>query len=278
MRVLSLAFVAVTGAFLGCLGLLAQPTPSKPPANGVAGEELSGKTQPAAGRSALICPVPLHPVERVLVKVGDAVKKDQVLVELDADEPKADVRTKEANLESCRVLTQHLQERLQQMEPLHSKGSISDQKYLETKFGLAKAQADERAAQAALESSKAELEHYTLTAAIDGVIASLDVVPGQVSRPGTTVWGQILDLSVIEVRCDVSAALADTLSIGQTAEIALNGAPKTKWIGTVATIGIAADRKTGLIPVLLRVENPAGKLRCYVDVRVRFMSTKTAQN
>src|SRR5262245_17132026 len=58
-----------------------------------------GKTQPTWGRSALICPVPLHPVDAVLVKVGDRVKKGQVLVEIDHDEPEADVRAKEAILE-----------------------------------------------------------------------------------------------------------------------------------------------------------------------------------
>ena len=36
-------------------------------------------------------------------KVGDRVKKEQVLIELDADEPKADVRAKEAALESLRI-------------------------------------------------------------------------------------------------------------------------------------------------------------------------------
>jgi RND family efflux transporter MFP subunit len=256
------------GALAG-YGMLAQSSQNKP-ADAAADGEIPGKTQPAPGRSALICPVPLHPVEKVHVKVGDRVKKDQLLVELDADEPKADVRAKEATLESCQVSSRQLQERFQLMEPLHDKGAISDQRYFETKFGLAKAQADERAAKAALEAAKAELEHYTLMAPIDGVIASLSVVPGQVSRPGTTIWGQILDLSEIDVRCDVSAVQADSLALGQTAEVVLNGSAKTKLTGTIVNIGIAADPKTGLVPVLLRVDNKAGKLRCYVDVKVRF--------
>ena len=33
-----------------------------------------------------------------------------------------------------------------------------------------------------------------------------------VSRPGTTVWGEILDLSEIDVRCELTAEQADQAS------------------------------------------------------------------
>ena len=63
---------------------------------------------------------------------------------------------------------------------------------------IAEAEARVATAQANLEASRAELEHYTVTAPIDGVVSWLDVHPGTVSRPGTTVWGEILDLSELE--------------------------------------------------------------------------------
>ncbi len=256
----------LTAHFSEAVAVMAEPKSAPDSANPL---DFAGKTQPAPGKSALICPVPLHPVEEVLVKAGDHVKREQVLIKLDADEPKADVRAKEANLESSRVSLKQARELMDRLRSLKEQGAIADQRWREAKSGMEKAQADERAAVAAVESSKAELEHYTITAPIDGIIASLDVVIGQVSRPGTTIWGQILDLTEIDVRCDLPPALVDRLAIGQAAEVTLPGTD-VKIVGKVVVIGIAADAQSGKVPVLVRLENKAGKLRCYVDVKVRF--------
>src|SRR5438874_2107160 len=61
----------------------------------------TGRTRCIAGNRAIIAPAVLHPVETIHVALGDRVKKGDPLVELDADEPKADVRAKIANLESA---------------------------------------------------------------------------------------------------------------------------------------------------------------------------------
>jgi RND family efflux transporter MFP subunit len=239
-----------------------------------ANNDFIGRTQPAPGRAALICPVPLHPVEEVLVKVGDRVKKGDKLVRLDDDEPQADVRAKEAILESAGVCTKEAQLLFNHLEPLHRSGSVSEQTYHKAKSALAKCQADERAADANLHAAKAELEHYLLTSPIDGIIASLNVVPGQVSRPGTTIWGQIIDPSEIDIRCDVPPAQADRLALGQSANVSLTGLPDLKMSAQVVNVGIAGDPQTGKVPVLLRVDNRSGKLRCYVEVKVRFTNDR----
>ncbi|HMF13395.1 MAG TPA: efflux RND transporter periplasmic adaptor subunit, partial [Gemmataceae bacterium] len=121
-----------------------------------------------------------------------------------------------------------------------------------------------------IKGAEAELEHYTVVSQIDGVVASLDVCPGTVSRPGTSVWGEVLDLSVIDVRCDVTPEVADTLRTGQAAEVRLNGRSTGGMSGKIASVAIAADPKTGRVPVLVRLDNPEMRLRCYVDVKVRF--------
>jgi cobalt-zinc-cadmium efflux system membrane fusion protein len=267
-----LALALLLGGWIGqsLTSHSAAPPEAKSPSGSSPILEFPGKTQPAPGKAALICPVPLHPVEEVLVKAGDRVKKDQVLIKLDADEPQADVRNKEAILESARVSHKQARELVDRLRPIKENGAIADQRWHEAQTSLEKWQADERAAKAAWEAAKAELEHYTLTAPMDGVIAWLTVVPGQVSRPGTTVWGQILDLSEIDVRCDLPPAQVDRLALGQNAEVILNGNGDVKLVGKVVTIGIAAEPKTGLVPVLVRLDNKAGKLRCYVDVKVRL--------
>jgi multidrug efflux pump subunit AcrA (membrane-fusion protein) len=65
--------------------------------------EVMGRTQCILTRKCSIAPVPLHPVTEVLAQPGSRVKKGQPLVKLDDDEPRADVRAKEAALESAQI-------------------------------------------------------------------------------------------------------------------------------------------------------------------------------
>jgi RND family efflux transporter MFP subunit len=231
--------------------------------------EVTGRTQCAPGRRGLIAPVPLHPVVEVMVAAGDRVKKGQTLVKIDDDEPQADLRAKEAGLTSARHSLAEAQRFLAAIAKLHEQGGTAEQTYHAARVAMLKAEQDERAATAAVESAKAELEHYTVTAALDGVIAWLDVCPGMVSRPGTSVWGEILDLSEIDVRCDVLPAQADRITAGQAAQVQMS--PKGDFENAkVISVGIAADKATDRVPVVVRMSNAKARLRCGIETTVRF--------
>jgi multidrug resistance efflux pump len=222
------------------------------------------------------------------------------LARLQAEPRQQELQEAEAALESNQVTARAARAFYDRIDPLWKTGSISEQRYHEAQTGLRRAEADERGAAARLEklrkrpcehevaelearvstaeeavkSAEAELEHYTIEAPLDGVVTALDVHLGTVSRPGTTVWGEILDLSVIDVRCDLSPRQADKLTVGQPAEVTQEGRPDVRWPGKVMLVNPAADAHSGRVPVLVRVPNPQPLLRCYVDVRVGFLEDK----
>lgn len=238
-------------------------------------DEVPGHTRCPHGRRASIAPVPLHPVTEVLVKPGETVKKDQPLVKLDDDEPQADMRNKKAILDGATVQLKDSRHYLEVMEKSYQAGLVSELSYFTARTATDKAEQDEKAAKAALESAAAELEHYTLTAPIDGIVSHLDVYPGLVSRPGTTVWGEILDLGEIDVQCELTPELADRVALGQTAEVRRTWQKEPCGVAKVIFVGIAADKKTGLVPVLLRLPNSECGLRCEIPVQVRFTTKAT---
>jgi multidrug resistance efflux pump len=201
-----------------------------------------------------------------------------------------------ASLESLKAIHEESRDILDRLEMPRRSGAIAEQRYQEARHQLTRARADEAAAAARLarllqrpyeheiaeleariitasenlKSAEAELEHYTVPAMIDGIVTSLDVCVGTVSRPGTTTWGEVLDASVLDVRVDMTPAQADEISQGQNAEVRSNGKQASPLIGKVVYVGIAADPKTGRVPVLVRFDNSSGRLRCYVDAKVRF--------
>jgi RND family efflux transporter MFP subunit len=230
--------------------------------------ETLGRTECAPGRKGIIAPVPLHPVVEVLVNPGDRVKKGQALVKLDDDEARAEVRVKRAALENARIDLQESRRYLGAFEKAIS--SVPDVAYQKARIAALTAETHERAAEAEWESAQAELQHYVVTASIDGVVSWLDVSPGMVSRPGTTVWGEILDLREIDVRCELTLGQADRLSAGQPAEVRSGEGNIESGVGRVVFVGLTADKTTGLVPVVVRLSNPKERLRCGVPVHVRF--------
>lgn len=243
------------------------------PRKGLAAD-VPGRTQCVPGRKAIIAPVPLHPVVEVSVAPGDRVKKGQALVKIDDDEAQADVRAKQAALDNAEAALKEARRHLAATEKLCCTGAMPEQRCHEIRTAAIKAEGDERAAKASLEAAKAELEHYVVEAAIDGVVSWLDVNLGMVSRPGTTVWGEILDLSEIDVRCELTPDQADQVAIGQAAEVWNNAKKTLLGKARVVFVGIAADKTTGLVPVVARLANPEGRLRSEIPVQVRFTAGK----
>lgn len=263
-------FAAVALGAYGSMTTQAKPEVGGRPAVKANVLDVMGRTQCLLTKKCTIAPVPLHPVTEVLVEPGARVKKDQVLVKLDDDEPQADVRAKQAALENAQVVLTEARRFLAQTEAAYQKGAVPEQRYHEARVGALKAEMDERTAKALLDSAKAELEHYDVQAQIEGVISWIEVHPGMVSRPGTTVWGEILDLRELDVRCEVALDQVDQLKIGQTAEIRKVNKDDVLGSAKILYVGIAVDKKSGSVPVMLRLANPDGRLRCDETVRVHF--------
>lgn len=233
--------------------------------------EVPGRTQCILSRKCSIAPVPLHPVVEVLVEPGSRVKKGQVLVKLDDDEAQADVRNKQALLEHAKLTLQEARRYLKAVEPTFQQGALPEHRYYEIRVAALKAEKDAQAAQASLDAAKAELEHFEVTAQIEGVVSWLDVHLGMVSRPGTTTWGEILDLREIDVRCELTLDQVDQVAVGQTVEVRKNGKKEVFGIGRVVFVGIKVDQN-GLVTVCVRLPNPGERLRCGEPVQVRFTS------
>lgn len=249
---------------------------------------VAGRTRCIAGNKAIIAPTVLHPVDEIFVSVGDRVKKGDRLVQIDADEPKADVRAKLANLEAAEITLKEAIRLKESVNAVEGRGVLSGQRTYEILTAAKKAAADARQAKAMLEAAQFELEHYTVEAPIDGIVNRLDVHVGMVSRPGTTIWGEILNLSEIDVACPLSMSQVEKLEAGQKSKLltehgmryfgqeadVLHKETSAKLgTGVVVFIGLEADAN-GNLPVLVRLDNPDYKLRCEVPVQLRFTGAR----
>ncbi len=197
--------------------------------------EVFGVTQCVPGRRASIAPVPLHPVVDVKAVPGDYVKKGQLLVKLDDDEARADVRAKQVAARKRPVLGRG-------SPPLSHQGAseASSPARATTPRGRAgRSQVGSRRGARRgppWTRPRPSSSISSVSAVIDGVVSWLEVYPGLVSRPGTSLWGEIVDIRELDVRCEVTSEQADEVSLGEPVELRTSDGKRALPLGHVIYI------------------------------------------
>jgi RND family efflux transporter MFP subunit len=251
-----------------------KPTPAPDVPGPTAPLEVPGRTRCMLSHRGIIASAILRPVVEVLVGPGDRVKKGQVLIKLFDLEPQAKIRAREKELRSIEARAVYSRRNLDLVEKSLQTGALPGTSYNDVRSTALYYESQMLAAEAELSLAQAELTLYTVTASIDGEVAWLDVSPGTVTWPGTLIWGEIVDLRELDVRCELSPVQSEQVAAGQSAEIRLDGKSEAAGTGKVVFVGNAADRNSGFIPVVVRVANAQGRLRAEVAVKVRFETDK----
>jgi RND family efflux transporter MFP subunit len=236
--------------------------------------EVAGRTRCMLAHRGIIAPAILRPVVEVLVSPGDKVTKGQVLIKLFDLEAQAKLRAREKELVSIQAKAKSSRRNLDLAESSRLTGAIPEMTFVEIRAAAQSNDAQVLAAEAELALAESELKLYSVTAAIDGEVAWLDVSPGTVSWPGALIWGEIIDLRELDIRCELPPAQVEQVAVGQPAEVWLDGNAEPVGAGKVAFIGKVAERNSGLVPVVVRLANSPERLRAEVAVKVRFQPEK----
>ncbi len=269
MRIFKLlACVLAIGVLVVCGLAASAQTGTTPPL------EVTGRTRCRPSHRGIIAPAILRPVVEVLVSPGDRVKKGQVLIKLFDLEPQAKVRAREKELKSIEAKAQANRTEPRLRREIPANRGAPQTTFNELRGTTLSNEAQVLAAEAELALAQSELKLYTVTAAIDGEVAWLDVSPGTVSWPGSLIWGEIVDLRELDVRCELSPIQSEQIAVGQSAEIWLGGKAEAAGTGKVVFVGKVADRNSGFIPVVIRLANPQERLPAEVAVNVRFQAEK----
>jgi HlyD family secretion protein len=126
-------------------------------------------------------------------------------------------------------------------------------------------------AEAALELARINRERAELRAPFDGIIAEVNIDPGDPSSTGTRAAIRVVDVSKLHVDVQISDADIGKLKLGQTAEVKVDAAPGTVYTGVVGYIAPTAT-STGVIRTfLVRIKlDSIDGLRAGMNARVQI--------
>ena len=241
--------------------------------------ELTGTVQ--AGRSVHLLPTTPARIAALPVKVGQAVKKGEVLARMDLDianlqrqQAKAAVRLAELGLETTKKDFARVQE-------LNQRGSVTAQQFEQAQAGLEMAELQVQQAQAALGLAGEQVDGGVLRAPFDGTVSVVGGEEGDwynpmtaspLAGPGGLVGG--VDLSTIRVDLDLAENDVGRVVVGMPARVMVEAVasqlPPEGLAGTVESVGLAADSSTRTFPVRVVAENPGPVVRAGMAGRVRL--------
>lgn len=236
----------------------------------------SGKIQPKS--QVEVSAETMGKVVNLAVVEGQAVKKGQLLLQIDPRNLETAVQNREASLATARaqleqtrtqiansqVALRQAQDTLVRQEGLMKRGLIARDIYERAQNDVKMRETDLLVSQQAvrtqeqrikqdeanLASASYDLNKVRMVSPIDGIVTRRNIEEGETAVVGTmnnagTVLLVIADLSVIETEIEVDETDIPDIKIGQTARVTIDAIPDRTFPGRVTEVGNSPIQATG---------------------------------
>ena len=190
-------------------------------------------------------------VEEVRFEEGQRIKKNQVLIKLDADILEKQLLATSATYEQALSELEIARIELKRMENLYKTKSISEQAYDEDRFGVKGIEKRVDSIRAEVERIEIELQKKIIRAPFDGVVIKRHVDRGEWLAIGATVAILAKD-DVVDIVADVSEKFVPFIQVGMPVKAIING---KEISGSVMAIIPRGDLATRTFPVKIRTPN-----------------------
>jgi multidrug efflux system membrane fusion protein len=208
-------------------------------------------------------------VEKVEVKLGEQVKKGQVLAELDQQPFVLAVRDAEAELSKAQANLVERQANYERYVALYESNNASKAELDEARASFDSAKSQVKAAQAQLGLARRDLRKTQMKAPYNGTISVKEIEPYMELPAGKAVFG----LDGVESGFEVSAAVPDSLVIhlspGDEAEVVFPTLNNRKVGGVITEIG-SRSRTASTYPIVVQLQEQFDDFRSGMSVEVAF--------
>jgi len=198
-------------------------------------------------------------VRDVLVREGEAVKADQILIRMDTREYQARLDQAKGALLAAQGQLEIAANARDNHKALLAKGFISKNAFdnAASQYDIARANVD--SARGAFDVAQKALADTVIRAPIAGLIASRMVQPGEKVSSDNRLL-DVVDLRQMEMEASVPTADILNISIGQEVQVKVEGLA-APLIGKVARINPSTQSGSRSILIYVQIDNPQDLLR-----------------
>jgi membrane fusion protein, multidrug efflux system len=185
-------------------------------------------------------------IRTIHVKSGDWVSKGQLLVSLNTDAVKNNIKATETNLELAKTT-------FDRQAKLYKENIGSEIQYLSAKSTL-------ETLEAQLEAQKAQLRMSQIRAPFDGYVDEIYQKEGALASSMAPVLVMV-NLSKIQVKADVSEIYVDKIKKGQLVELGFSTLPDLKLKRPIIWTSKVIDQSSRTFEIEVQVNNPDKKIK-----------------
>jgi HlyD family secretion protein len=204
--------------------------------------------------AAVLPEVSGYRVAKVLVDVGDTVRKGQTLVQLDPALIQGQLAQQQALAAQAEANALQAEEQASRVKDLDNQGVISQEAIDQRRFQARAARATANAQAAMLRDIRTRNAKLAVTAPVGGLVLERTVRPGDMSTGvGTTPWFRIARDSEIELAAQLSEDDLAKVRPGQRAEVTLPSGAVVAGVVRLVSPQIDPQSKLGVVRVHLPV-------------------------
>jgi membrane fusion protein (multidrug efflux system) len=203
-------------------------------------------------------PVELHPWERseiyakveayvrqLKVDIGDKVRKNDVLIELDAPELTADYAKASADLQAARAkYSTSLDTYKRMLVASKERGAISANELERTRNQMSADSANLVSAQSGAAAYNQLRNYLQIRSAFDGIVTQRNVDPGTLVGKSQTPLVVVENLSKLRLRVAVPEAYTTNAPVGDVVDFTVDAIPSKKYQAQLARKSNQIDSKT----------------------------------
>ena len=194
-------------------------------------------------------------VAKVMVEVGDHVKKGQTLVALDPAMIQASLLQAQAQAAQAEAQALQAEDQASRVKDLDDKGVLSQEAIDQRRFQARAARATANAQAAALKDVRTRAAKLAVTAPVSGVVLERTVRPGDMSAiGGATPWFRLARDGEIELNAQLSETDLARIKPGQHAQVTLPSGVVVPGVVRLVSPQIDPQTKLGAVRVHLPVQ------------------------
>ena len=226
-------------------------------------------------------------VAEVMVRFGDAVKKNDPV--LTVESPEADAAASaamqaEAQVTDAQAALNKAQQDFERVSELYKGDAIAKKEVVAAETTLAQARTALRQAQTAQQQAAARLDLFGLKpgsfrqrivvrAPLSGKVTEMTVVAGEYRNDLSAPLLTIADLSSVWISAEVPESAIRLVKPGELFDVSLTAYPDEVFHSRVARMADAVDPQTRTLKVWAELGNPGGKLRPEMFGEVRHIES-----
>jgi membrane fusion protein (multidrug efflux system) len=217
------------------------------------GPSITGSVQPER-RADLRAEVPAV-VLQVLRENGDAVKKGEVLVRLDATAIRDSLASAQAASRAAEQALDQASRQLERMKTLRGSGMASAQALDDAEGRRNTAQSELEAAKTRVVLAQQQQARTEVRAPFDGVVSDRKVSAGDTAQVGKELL-KVIDPTSMRLEGLVSSDQIGAVKAGQAVSFRVNGYGEQEFAGKVRRVNPAANSTTRQVEVLVDFTGP----------------------